>query len=73
MDKLRHQIDTLTPTVPDGMSRADIATFAVAMQVQGMAIALAELARTRTCSPDELTTSAAACGTVSSELLDGIG
>jgi hypothetical protein len=40
INNLRHQIDSLTPNIPECMSRGKIATLCFSMQVQGMAIGL---------------------------------
>jgi hypothetical protein len=40
MNKFRYQIDTLTPGIPEGLTREEIVTFVLASQMQGMAIGL---------------------------------
>jgi hypothetical protein len=40
IDEFRHKIDALTPDVPDGMTRSQIATLTIAMQMQGAAVAM---------------------------------
>jgi hypothetical protein len=41
VDELRHRIDNLTPILPEQMSRTEVATLMMSMQLQGMAIAIA--------------------------------
>lgn len=70
ISKVRHQIDTLTPTLPESMTRTEIATFAVAMQLYGMATALTVTASILAYNPAVMRASAAECKALGDALLD---
>ncbi len=40
MEQLRHRIDVLTADMPDDLTRTELVTFALAVTVQGIALAL---------------------------------
>lgn len=71
--ELRQRIDRLTPTVPDRkLTRTEVATFAMVMHLQRIAIALTEVAPLLL-TPDHAQAAAATLRSLSEDLIDSFG
>lgn len=72
IEELRHRIDRLTPTLPEHMSRTEVATLMMSMQLQGMAIARA-ITGDRILTPEQARMSADELLALSDGLIGSLG